>query len=238
MTRTSLRIPTDRAIPPVNAILEAQGIPRWRRLDKRMVELAHDAIARFSEKADPRGLFMGITKQEFSNIFEGTGRNEVESPVKPIYQDSGHLALFAVTIGENISSEISRCFQLDDFALGSMLDSAASEGTEMVAHELEIYYRQHLKETGRFNSDTGILRFSPGYCGWHISGQRTLFDSLRPGEIGITLNDSFLMHPLKSISGVVISGQKEIFDFEDVFPFCRDCAVHTCRERIKALHAQ
>jgi hypothetical protein len=79
------------------------------------------------------------------------------------------------------------------------------------------------------------LRYSPGYCGWHVSGQRKLFDYLLPEEIGITLRESFLMQPLKSISGVVIAGRRQIFDFENTFDFCDDCSTWTCRERISAI---
>ena len=43
--------------------------------------------------------------------------------------------------------------------------------------------------------------YSPGYCGWNISEQQKLF-SLFPAEpCGITLSDSFLMSPVKSVSG-------------------------------------
>jgi cobalamin-dependent methionine synthase I len=179
---------------------------------------------------------MEIPKNDFESVFTGEGRNEIDSPIKLICQLANCLALFAVTVGKEVCSEISLCFNKNDFALGSMLDSAASEGTEMTAQAIEDIYRRHLIETGKFNSDSGILRFSPGYCGWHISAQRKLFQTLRPEEIRITLNDSFLMQPLKSISGVIIFGRKKIFDFEDNFSFCIDCNTHTCRDRVQTVN--
>ena len=115
-----------------------------------------------------------------------------------------------------------------------MLDAQASEGAELAANETENRYVSWLAGKGRFNSRSGALRYSPGYCGWHVSGQRKLFDHLLPEKIGITLRESFLMQPLKSISGVVIAGQRQIFDFENTFDFCEDCSTWTCRERISA----
>ncbi|MCK4414710.1 MAG: hypothetical protein KAY32_14345 [Candidatus Eisenbacteria sp.] len=77
------------------------------------------------------------------------------------------------------------------------------------------------------------LRYSPGYCGWNISGQRALFAALKPERIGITLRPSMLMEPLKSVSGVVVGGRPEIHRFADRYPFCADCRTHGCRERIR-----
>ncbi len=235
MMRKIYNIPIESTIPIIDAILIAQGIPHQSISNGRLLQLAQQAIAIYRQNAEPIGLLMEISKDDFEIIFNGDGQNKSDSPVKPIYNQADELALFAVTIGEEICSEIKRLFDENDFAIGSMLDSTASEGTEKVAQSLENIYRQHLINIGRFNSKSGILRFSPGYCGWHISGQRKLFQHLHPEDIGITLNQSFLMQPLKSISGVFISGNKEIFRFDDTFSFCRDCAAHDCRERIRAV---
>jgi hypothetical protein len=79
------------------------------------------------------------------------------------------------------------------------------------------------------------LAYSPGYCGWHVSGQGRLFARLRPEEIGVTLNASFLMQPLKSISGVLVRGPGRIHRFAPDYPFCADCAGQPCRARIAAV---
>jgi hypothetical protein len=68
-----------------------------------------------------------------------------------------------------------------------------------------------------------------------VSGQKRLFRHLAPADAGIELRESFLMEPLKSISGAIISGKKEIFRFDDSFSFCGSCAEHECRERINAM---
>jgi hypothetical protein len=108
----------------------------------------------------------------------------------------------------------------------------------MTAEAVETIYRNRLRDARAFDSGRGMLRFSPGYCGWNISAQRKLFDTLGPHKIGIALNKSYLMQPIKSISGVVISGEKKIFDFDDAFSFCQDCSTHECRARIQAVMKQ
>jgi hypothetical protein len=76
-----------------------------------------------------------------------------------------------------------------------------------------------------------VLLYSPGYCGWHISGQKKLFEFLRPERIDIRLNERFLMIPLKSISGVLVAGAAEIHHISERYPFCDHCQSPTCRER-------
>jgi cobalamin-dependent methionine synthase I len=144
-------------------------------------------------------------------------------------------ALFAVTLGSGVSERISLLFDEQEFALGALLDGAASESAEIACRVTETEYRRALTLQGRLNNDHGVLPFSPGYCGWHISAQRLLFDLLRPGEIGIALGETFLMEPLKSISGVLVAAPKAAFLFDDDFPFCATCATRTCRDRIQAV---
>jgi cobalamin-dependent methionine synthase I len=145
------------------------------------------------------------------------------------------LSLFAVTLGDAVSNQIDELFKTNEFALGSMLDSAASVAAENVADVVQDRVFDMFMEEKKNHGKTGIMRFSPGYCGWHMSGQRKLFEFLQPEDIGITLLDSYLMKPLKSISGVMVVGGKNIFVFEDSYAFCSQCSSHSCRDRIRTL---
>jgi len=236
--RKDVVIAIDDVTPSISAVLNAQGVPEGVARDERITRLTQQAISIYQNLSDPVGIMMDISKIDFEAVYHGEGRNEDETPLSNIYLSSHNLALYAVTIGEDVCMEISRLFEKNDFALGSMLDSAASEGTEMAAQVVESYYRGYLMNMGRLGPTAGIMQFSPGYCGWHITAQKKLFEFLRPGEIGIELTESFLMRPLKSISGVIIVGPKVIFEFDDVFPFCSECDTHSCRDRIRAVLEQ
>jgi len=236
--RKILNIPLGKATPDTDVIIRAQGIPRSVDPDQRTLLIAREAVELYRNTASPTGILMELSKEEFEEIYRGEGNNDPESPVGPIFRRSDDLALFAVTIEEETCGEISRQFSLGEYALGSMLDAAASEGTEIAADAVEDHYRKHLKSIGRLNGKSATLRFSPGYCGWHISGQKKLFQSLRPGDIGIELNESYLMKPIKSISGIIVAGKRDIFEFADTFSFCAECATHSCIERIEAVRRQ
>ncbi|MCK4655215.1 MAG: hypothetical protein KAU01_12305, partial [Candidatus Cloacimonetes bacterium] len=157
---------------------------------------------------------------------KGEGTNSAETPVKRIFPKADGLALFALTMGKKVSEKIETLFKENDFALGSMLDNIASLAADKAVKKLETIFSDHFP-------NTYALSYSPGYCGWHISGQKKLFEYLHPEKIGITLNDSFLMIPLKSVSGVLISGKREIHKFENNFSFCSLCKTKSCIERIK-----
>ena len=51
-------------------------------------------------------------------------------------------------------------------------------------------------------------RFSPGYCGWHVSQQQLLFPLFQGHTCGVRLTDSSLMLPIKSVSGIVGLGSQ------------------------------
>ena len=236
MMSTVVDIPLADTIPSTDRILQAQGIPAELIENAQYIELVRDAISRYRNVASPRGIYLEISQGEFESVYHGEGANAVSTPLDSIGRHAEYLSLFAVTIGDPVNREISSLFVASDFARAAMLDAAASEGTELAAEALEALLWKYLRQSGRLDSDTRLVRFSPGYCGWHTSGQRRLFEYLRPQEIGIELGESCLMQPLKSISGVFVGGPRDIFVFEDNFPFCGSCDTRSCRDRIAALY--
>jgi hypothetical protein len=180
------------------------------------------------------GIWADIGPEEFRVIYRGEGQNAPKTPLAKIYPQAECFALFAATIGDAVCRETKALFANHNFALGSMLDSAASVATDMIGDRIEEHFLQHAGVEPRPAPD-GLMRYSPGYCGWHISAQGALFKALRPGEIGITLRESYLMEPLKSISGAMLSGRPEIHRFRPDYPFCRECCTKSCVDRIRKM---
>lgn len=230
-------IPVEALLPTTEAVLKAQGVPGGNG-DERMHRLAGEAISTVRRLASPSGVLLELPTDEFEGIYMGEGMNDNETPLALVYPQATNLALFAVTLGPQVGDEISRLFSQNDFAVGTMLDAAASEATELAAQYLESQYRNLLTKAGSWDDSMGVLPFSPGYCGWNVSGQKKLFAHLKPETIGITLTGSCLMQPLKSISGVFVSGKMEIFMFDDTYPFCADCRTHSCQTRARAVRQQ
>jgi hypothetical protein len=221
-----------RAAPDPATVLRTQGIPEGHEIPHRVADLVESARSAYEALAEPRGIVREISLPDFLETYEGEGRNAVPSPLPRIVRRAHWLALFAATIGDPVGRRIAELFGTNEPALGSMLDGIASERADAAATYLGRSFLDHLTDTGQAEPDTRVLPYSPGYCGWHITGQHRLFAHLDPGQIGIQLSESCLMSPLKSVSGVLVAGPGEIHDFDNAFEFCLDCATWECRERI------
>jgi hypothetical protein len=219
--------------PDVAAVRRSLGYDRGAVPDTRIAAMMDTALTQFAEQADPAGIIADVTIDEFAAIYQGLGKNEPATPLAKIFPRADHLALMAVTVGAAVSTRIGQLFETRDFALASILDAAASEGAEKAADLVQAHWEELL--SGRLGGKHGLrlLRYSPGYCGWHVSGQGALFATLGPQEIGISLSESFLMVPIKSISAVIVAGAGEIHDFAMEYPFCSTCRSKACRARIR-----
>jgi len=222
-----LEIPVAEILPRHREVLEGQGMPARGEPPPHVAALLEDALELLSSLSSPVGIFAPVTGPEFAEIFRGQGQNAEPNPLAGIHPQAERLALFAVTLGGPVSEKITSLFAARDFALAAMLDSAASAAADLAADALQ--QRYSTEAPGK------TLRYSPGYCGWHVSGQRALFDFLQPERIGITLRESFLMEPLKSISGVLVTGPGRIHEFADDYEFCDGCRDRGCRARIRSV---
>jgi hypothetical protein len=197
----------------------------------RVHNLIEGASHSFVHSARPRGVWQKISLTEFSAIYRGEGGNDPTTPVEDVLEEATSLALFAATVGDEVSSEVPRLFEVGELAEGYILDQIAS----FAADEMAQLAARRFALAARRNAEEAVLPYSPGYCGWNVSGQRALFEALDPEEIGITLNDSFLMSPIKSVSGVLILAPIGAHDFSPSFVCCASCTTLDCQERTAGL---
>jgi hypothetical protein len=225
-----VRWATAESVPERAEVFRLQGLPAKTEPSNRIVALYEAALAAYVETAEPQAVLTEIPRPAFAEIYRGEGRNAAETPLEAIFPRADRLILFAATVGPRLSVRIGELFARNQPALGAMLDSVASAAADRLA---DLLCARALAEAK--GSDAHVLAYSPGYCGWHVSGQRALFAALGPEEIGITLNASCLMDPLKSISGVLVAGRGRVHRFTPAYPFCADCRDKPCRARLAAL---
>jgi len=222
-------------MPHREAILRSQGFKKGMSVKKGTMELLEEALKIFSNSAVPKNLYQEVSTSEFEEIFHWSGKNDPDTPLQHIFPRAYKLILFAITMGNEVSTKIIDFFNDNDFALGALLDSVASIAAANATEVLEEHFAKGKPENINTFPDYAVLSYSPGYCGWHISGQEKLFQFLRPEQIGIRLNASFLMTPIKSVTGILVGGKKEIHFFKSNYPFCSYCKDHSCIERMKKL---
>jgi hypothetical protein len=211
------------------------GMPPGRAVRDRLEDLLARAEALFARVARPVAVLDEVSAAEFAAIYEGAGANAPRSPLEEIAPRAEALALFAATLGSGVDQVIHDLFGRGDPALGYALDVTASSAADRLADLAAERFVAELARDSRRSPQMRALPYSPGYCGWHVSGQRALFDRLGPAHIGIRLTAGCLMAPIKSVSGVVVAGHARVHRFSPTYPCCTSCATRECRPRMAAV---
>jgi hypothetical protein len=218
--------------PTRGSILPAIGMPPGAE-PTAAVEAALDAaFGAYRRHARPRAIVQQVDSATFGVVLAGEGRNAEPTPVRAALPAARALVLFAATLGHGVSEAITRHFARRELVEGTLLDAVASAAADRTADEAARRALHMLVAAGDVPSGTAALPYSPGYCGWHVSGQGRLFAELEPGEIGIALRPSFLMEPLKSVSGVIVLAAAEALEIDPEFPACAECSGQECRDRM------
>ena len=115
----------------------------------------------------------------------------------------GAAVLFAATVGIGIDRLIAR-YRAVSPARSLMLQGVGAERVEALCDAFCADIAEMERERGRFTRP----RFSPGYGDLPLAMQRDVFRALDcPKHIGVTLNDSLLMSPSKSVTAIIGVGQ-------------------------------
>jgi len=116
---------------------------------------------------------------------------------------SERVAIFVCTAGNAVYEKARLLMSNGDFLLGYIYDIFGS----LVVEKAMDLLQQKLKEHVEKDNDKITNRYSPGYCGWDVSEQKKLFSLLPVDFCGISINESCLMHPVKSVSGIIGIGK-------------------------------
>ena len=108
-------------------------------------------------------------------------------------------ALFICTAGVVYEAYQQRLKEQGDMVRVFIADALGSVIAEKCADQMEIALQASIDKLGWHHTN----RFSPGYCGWHVSQQQLLFPLFQGHTCGVTLTDSSLMVPIKSVSGII-----------------------------------
>lgn len=117
---------------------------------------------------------------------------------------SQRYAFFVATAGKEFGDYFEEISSSGDMVKAFIADAIGSVIAEKTADKMELSLEALIAPAGWRHTN----RFSPGYCGWHVSDQQKLFQLFPNGRpCGITLTQSSLMLPIKSVSGVLGLGE-------------------------------
>jgi hypothetical protein len=152
------------------------------RVRTSFIDLIEEGKSRAGELLNPRAIYRILDYAE-------TNRH-------PIFDHAEKVALCICTIGPQIESESAHLMEKNDLMKGLILDAIGSEAVEQVAQQTDRVLCQQARDMNLWPSK----RFSPGYKAWNIEEQRYIFRTVPGNLIDVTLNESCLMIPRKSVS--------------------------------------
>jgi len=143
-------------------------------------------------------------------------------------QEADSFAVFLVTAGKGFDAWNRQIQQGDDMVCAFFADSLGSVIAEASVAVMQARIEQEMAERGLFVSNS----YSPGYCDWSLVEQQKLFTFFPEQFCGVTLTESCLMLPIKSVSGIVGIGKnvkKRLYS-------CDVCTMTTCVKNRKRYH--
>ncbi len=134
-------------------------------------------------------------------------------------------ALFVCTAGWEYEEYQHQLKEEGDMVRVFIADALGSVIAERCADRMEEALQTSIDKLGWHHTN----RFSPGYCGWHVSQQQLLFPLFEGHTCGVKLTDSSLMVPIKSVSGIIGLGP----DVRHLDYSCGLCDMQHCYKRRK-----
>ena len=147
------------------------------------------------------------------------------SKITKLVKGATHIVIFLVTIGDLIETKAGDLTLGKEPLEGYLLDRIGSFAVESLAESLEAGVRKDYMKQKKSVS----MRYSPGYCDWPIEEQEMLNKLLDFSKIGVSLNESYMMKPKKSISAMVAIADKGIFT--KTGSTCEICEMKDCTYR-------
>ncbi len=209
MPSVANRLPFEmfRFAPEAVAVNEAEVMEMLRQADRSddnpVTLVVREVLGRLPEICDIRG---GYACYDDLEIDLATGRVVVDGVALATgRQVAGYLrgaetaALFVCTAGEGFSEWRARYEAQFDYLGGFVVDTLGSMVVERAMDLIQTELEKQVAASGQKISN----RYSPGYCNWPLADQQALFGLLPTSDCRITLTDSSLMLPIKSVSGII-----------------------------------
>jgi len=201
---------------PVSTTIE-QVLEKLRIEEPADIELVTSLFNKAKEIARPKVLYKESFVEDISGnnvriddvVFQS---NVVASNLKDVHRVFAYVCTCGTEVDDWTQGE-------KDYVVSLWLDIIK----EMFLHEASIYFKDYIKKSYRLENISAINPGSGNVNNWEISQQQQLFELIGDvtEEIGVELTETFLMHPIKSTSGLIYPSESEFIN-------CALCTRENC----------
>lgn len=184
----------------VDMVLRGQGadpaVIRARR--PRLVEIAGQALAEGLQLIEPLAAYriLPVEKWVHETFTLVGGIKLTGALLSQNLACAKQIAFLVCTLGAGLEKRVSELMQ-DNPTYAFALDGFGSVAAEALGLAVCAELEAEARNAGLFTS----IPLSPGMIGWPVeAGQPQIFNVLKATQIGLGLNESFLMIPHKSVS--------------------------------------
>jgi hypothetical protein len=159
------------------------------------------ALAEAADLVRPGAVWEAFPIAQFRHeqLILANGAKLGNGPLTTVVAGATHLVIGVCTVGRAISDRISENQRAGLRLRAMFLDDLGSWAVDQVRQQL---CRQVEAEAAAIGLHASAS-LSPGESEWSVRDQEVIFSVLDTGEAGVTLTESLVMSPLKSLSLVV-----------------------------------
>ena len=208
--------------PTLNTILK-QGFPA--KYTSKMEKEVTKAIDLSKQLLQPKVAYQWVEVLDIKNdrivccSFQSNKQYEfIIGSVESLLSEAKSILISVATIGPKLDANILALNQSGNNLTAYLLDLIGAIALDQINTAV-----CSLAEKKAQNRSWGVSPFiSPGALeGWELKGQKKLFGLVDADIIGVQLNHTGMMNPLKSISGIIAIGPG--FTSGKVAPMCSTC---------------
>jgi hypothetical protein len=196
-----LDIPEDIGLEFLTKLMGGRLIPRMESMLKEKKEECIEALA-------PQAIYESfeLDRIEGASVHFKSGNIFRGPNISKILTGSEKAVIFIFTLGQKIGELIKKERDSGD-TLGTIIIDAITTSILGIAGE---YMGKAIKEENLVQKGYGATcTYSPGQYKWTIEEQKEIFGMVDGSKIGVRLNDSYLMVPFMSVSGVYGFGPED-----------------------------
>lgn len=211
-------------------VLRYLGYPQEAEPTERVLSALDEWIRKAGRRATPRATYVVVPVAHLNNrqlkvrLPEG-GEIAFNGAIGEFLGAAQCVAVFIATAGFGVERLATELMKQGDPLAAMIVNAVGAERAEAA----ESVVIDELRACAAEHHFAPTLPYSPGYCGMGIAEQRTLFRLFGDTDVGVTLTESCLMQPIKSVSGLIGLGPAE--RVEAFGSPCDRCELYTCAMR-------